>query len=59
MKNEAFKNLKTEVIVKLHLLVGCCRTKAISKAQIEKSIQAFIEKVEKMEPGQGATNDGN
>lgn len=43
---EKYEALKTEVLVKFQLLIGCCRIKTITKAQIEKSIEAFVKKIE-------------
>ena len=43
---ESREKLKTEVLVKMQLLIGCCRTSSITKKQIEKSIQEFVKKLE-------------
>lgn len=46
-KNIEYEKLKTQVLVKMQLLIGCCRTKSITKAMIEKSIQEFIKELDK------------
>jgi hypothetical protein len=46
-KEEAFNNFKTEVLVKLEMLRGCCQVQSIKKSQIAESIKEFIKKVEK------------
>jgi len=46
-RNDPVERLKTMVIVKMHMLRGCCNTASIKKNQIEKSIQDFIVEVEK------------
>jgi len=40
------QKFKEMVQIKLELLRGCCMHKGIKKAQIEKSIEKFAEKVE-------------
>jgi len=46
-RNDPVERLKTMVIVKMHMLRGCCNTASIKKNKIEKSIQEFIKEVEK------------
>ncbi len=36
---------KTEIIIKLTMLIGACRMKNITKKQIEKSLEEFRDKV--------------
>lgn len=43
------EKFKTMVIVKLEMLRGCCNIKTISKKQIAKSIEEFIEKIKETE----------
>ena len=46
MKTETeLEKLKTQVIVKLTMLIGACRVKSISKKQIEQSLERFIEEL--------------
>lgn len=50
-KPQVFENLekmKESIIIKLIMLVGACRTKAIKKAQIEESLQQYIDVVREM-----------
>lgn len=39
--------LKTQVIVKLTMLIGACRVSRITKKDIEKSLEQFIKELER------------
>lgn len=48
--NEAEK-LREQVIIKLTMLIGACRSPKIRKSEIEESIERFIKELEKKKLG--------
>lgn len=43
--SDKYKELKTQVVVKLTLLVGACRMPSVKKKQIEESLERFIKEL--------------
>ena len=47
MEQTEVEKLRTQVIVKLTLLIGACRVPSVKKKQIEQSLEEFIATLEK------------